>query len=333
MAATLTIFLAACLGATSIPGLDLPTLVRSSDLIVAGQIMSVNEQGKGTLQVYGQRFSSIHMMATIRVEEVLKGAFNSPFLEVTYDLPVTPAGSIGYRGLNGGTYRLVMLRNSKEGYEFVSPFYPSFPAPLDPTQIKADVWENVIGRISAVLKAPTSQEAEKLEAISALHGINSPAITDALRRTCKQEGEIVKLGAVAELLNRNDISVLAIAVDALMHPKAGLPAYIRQNLAGAIGTGVANDNAVPALTELLRARDAEIRRNAASALRNTASGAAIPSLVTTLSDGDFRVRYYGVIGLAEITGEGEWRPLLEDFQRNQDSYLKHWKQWAKNNRY
>ena len=87
--------------------------------------------------------------------------------------------------------------------------------------------------------------------------------------------------------------------------------------------------AIPILVKLLSAADVEARRAAASSLRHTQSQAALGPLATALQDGDFEVRYLAVIGLAEITGQGEWRPLREDFKDNQERYIGHWQQWAK----
>jgi len=330
---TFTIVVATSLCSTVIPGLNLAALTDSSDLIIAGQVLALKEAGHGIVRVNGKQFSSIRMLATIHVDQVLKGSFGSPRLEVGFDLPISPAGSMGYRGVPAGAYRLVFLRGSTPKYELANPFYPSVVASPGFATLEANVMKRVIGQIAAVLESPTTTDAEKLEAMSTLYRVNDPLITSGLRRALKHKSEVVRLSAVAELLNRNDISVLPIAVDALLHPKTDLPEYVRQNLSAAIGASAANDEAITTISQLLQAANPDIRRNAASALRNTSSKAAIGPLVLTLSDRDFQVRYYGVIGLAEITGQNEWRPLIEDFQTNEARYLKHWKNWAQANQH
>jgi hypothetical protein len=40
-----------------------------------------------------------------------------------------------------------------------------------------------------------------------------------------------------------------------------------------------------------------------------------------LADG----RYYTVVGLAQITGESDWRPTMEQFRTNENKYLDHWR--------
>jgi hypothetical protein len=60
------------------------------------------------------------------------------------------------------------------------------------------------------------------------------------------------------------------------------------------------------------------------ALRNTKAKEASKGLALALKDTDLKVRYYGVIGLAEITGEKNWRPSEEMFKKNENLYLQHW---------
>jgi HEAT repeat protein len=117
----------------------------------------------------------------------------------------------------------------------------------------------------------------------------------------------VKLTAAAALLAHGDISVLSIAEGTLMEPQATIDGEVRQNLLSAIYEGVNNKKAIPILTRLLDSSDVQVRRVAAMALRNTKSEEAIDDLTLALSDNDFEVRYYGVIGLAEITGQNDWQ--------------------------
>lgn len=140
----------------------------------------------------------------------------------------------------------------------------------------------------------------------------------------------MRLTAAAALLARNDISVLPMAHRVLTNPETPIDDETRQNLLSAIYEGVSNKKAIPTFTLLLANSDVRVRRVAAMALRNTQSAERIDALVLTLMDNDFEVRYYGVIGLAEITGQDEWHPLMEEFTSKEGYYLAHWKQWAQN---
>jgi hypothetical protein len=47
-----------------------------------------------------------------------------------------------------------------------------------------------------------------------------------------------------------------------------------------------------------------------------------------LGDSDTKVRYFSVVGLAEITGQLEWRPNPDDFAASSTKYLNHWIAWG-----
>ena len=43
---------------------------------------------------------------------------------------------------------------------------------------------------------------------------------------------------------------------------------------------------------------------------------------------DFEVRFYAVVGIAKVVRQPGWQPNMIDFTRDQDKYLKHWKEWG-----
>jgi HEAT repeat protein len=86
---------------------------------------------------------------------------------------------------------------------------------------------------------------------------------------------------------------------------------------------------VPTLATLLKQGDVRVRRAAALALVNTASPSALAPLAQALDDRDHEVRYLAVIGLAEITGQNDWRPSADTFREREADYLSHWEQWRK----
>jgi hypothetical protein len=53
------------------------------------------------------------------------------------------------------------------------------------------------------------------------------------------------------------------------------------------------------------------------------------ALLSALDDVDREVRYYGFIGLADLSDQKDWRPLREEFKANEKTYLEHWKSRAK----
>ena len=85
---------------------------------------------------------------------------------------------------------------------------------------------------------------------------------------------------------------------------------------------------MPSLTRLLGAQETETRRAAAAALAHSGSRAALEPLSLALNDADAQVRYNAVVGLADLTGQSDWRPNMDVFQSEEDKYLAHWKDWA-----
>lgn len=100
------------------------------------------------------------------------------------------------------------------------------------------------------------------------------------------------------------------------------------SLSYAILIGVKDERVVPSQAKLLGTSNIEVRRPAASALMHTSSTSSIDPLLNALNDPDFEVRYYSVVGLAEITGQTAWRPNIDDFKSDQGKYLNDWRDWS-----
>jgi HEAT repeat protein len=139
----------------------------------------------------------------------------------------------------------------------------------------------------------------------------------------------LRLGAVAQLLLRDDLTGLQLAAEALLEPAEDPPSEIRKNLLAGVSMGVKDPLAVPILVTLLRQGGDPVRRAAAFALVHTASPSAIDALAQALGDPDHEVRYYAVMGLADITGQPDRRPSTFDFRDREASYLSYWKEWAR----
>ncbi|MGB8131140.1 MAG: HEAT repeat domain-containing protein, partial [Candidatus Angelobacter sp.] len=136
----------------------------------------------------------------------------------------------------------------------------------------------------------------------------------------------LRLTAAAALLKMNDIQVLGAAIrEASQLP---LDSYLRLNLASAIRDGIRSEGAIPEIATMLKSKDPRMRRAAASALHNIGTVACLPLLVIALRDEDKDTRYYAVIGLAEIEGEPDKKPSMEDFDRNPSPYVSYWQAWA-----
>lgn len=312
------------------PTLDLVELVTGADVIVVGQVEGIRETSRGTLEINGNRLESAVLEGYIVVADVLKGSPLPERIPLSFTFPITPAGGVGYRGIPDRSFRLVFLKRSARGFDFVSPYYPSFPAVRGFVSPGGNTIDQVLHQLAAALDSPQIPRDDRLQLLFDLRGSNSQILTSALRNALRMtKDELLQLSIAAALLQRNDISALDIAKDALIHPKRDVPPYVLENLSSAISAGVTDQRAIPALAEIVKnAPQAYSRRSATFALRGTASNRAVPPLLVALGDKDFEVRYYAVIGLAEITNNVEWRPLEEDFRLHEQRYLTFWREWA-----
>jgi len=309
-----------------VPALNLAELIGRADLIVTGSLVSVKQLGLIKAEVAG-RSRQVHLMTgTVRIAEVLKG--NPRGQDVTLRW-IVPEESDGYASIPEGIYRLIFLRSGTESsYEVASVHYPTLVAVPETQSEGTTVTDRVINQLAAVVRSTTTRPEDRVEAINALSTIESATVVSILKRALREQDASVQLAAAAILLERNDISALPLVEAKLVSPVANLPPYLRHNLLFGISEGVKDEKAIPMLSQLMQLSDVEARRSAASALRHTQSREAIVPLLSALSDRDFEVRYYAAIGLAETTGQSDWRPLMEDFKANEQKYLIHWKNLA-----
>jgi hypothetical protein len=311
--------------------LDLASIVAASDEIVVCQVTDVRELGMSKTTINGETVLVKEMDAHVAVERVIKGTSVTE-LDVNFLSPQKP---IGYHTIPAHSHRVLLLKRSGRVLEPASPYYPSLPAgsaQLQPTQQWTAV-DEVIAQMAASLLPPYGDLASREEVLWLLRFVHSPISAEALRVAATRDPDPnVKLNAVATLLADGDLSFLPIAEGVLLNPaSANIPSAwrlneIEQNLSSAIAL-VKDERAIPTLERILRSPEVQARRGAASALRKMASTNALSGLFEALTDSDFEVRYWGAVGLAEITGQTEWRPLRDDFKSNEAKYIEHWALW------
>ena len=331
------IAIAACISVRPITAqrlpLDLAEQTEKTDIIVVGAVTSVRQAGTSEVEAGGRAVQAQVIDAHVRVDRTLKGSNVPQQTIVRFTLPISPAGSVGYTGIAAPSYRMLFLRRAGNHFELANNSASSLPATAEGTMTRSsDVLSAVVQELSNVIDSPNTAEGAKLEALFRLGSTSSTTASDILRRELSASNLTIRASAASELLQRNYVPALLVAQELLMHPQADVPTYVLRNLASAIGRGVREERCIPILRVLLNAPDAQTRRAAALALRNTASQQAIPGLVAALGDTDSEVRYYSVIGLGEITNQPDWRPLLEHFLADQNKYLEYWREWARANR-
>lgn len=318
--------------ATAIPvsPLDLTRLTEEADLVVIAGIKEIVKTGSEETQIQGIRVPMNVFMARARASEVLKGDLGSAEFQVQFELPRLDSAPVKYRGLSVGTTRLLFLKNSSTGYEFADPTHPSVPAAIDGSA-DHDPIKAVIGRVAAAVASETTPVQEKIEAVIALRTSQSPVVAPSLRRAlglpdAAHDPEL-RAYLLAELINHGDTSALPTVQGILMGRESSFPDYLMHNLSYSLSK-IRDTNAAPQLQVLLSAPRDETRRYAAEGLRNLGA-AAIPGLVLALNNRDPSVRYSGVIGLADLTDNGKWRPSQDEFNANEAKYLEYWRSWAK----
>jgi HEAT repeat protein len=215
------------------------------------------------------------------------------------------------------------------GYVVLNPYYPFIVASTNAPVARGSDLDRVIAEVAQVFSVSTASLDDRRRAVDVLARVKTASAMAALRVAAKVPDAPVRLRAFAALLRQNDISLLSSVEDILVSPPENIDPGLLRNLAFAIQDGIKNQEAIPVLARLLRASDPQTRRAAASALRHTEAQGAIEPLLTGLEDSDREVRYQAVLGLATITGEGDWGPSLDLFGRDEQRYLTHWREWAK----
>jgi len=312
-----------CSIAAPIPALDLPALVKESDIIVLGQVVSVKEEGRTTINIQGRSMAARRMVASLRADKILKGQLSAagvPIVFFTTELP------LGYQNIVATQYGMFFLRGD---YVVNNPYYPFIVAAQGATAEEGDVLDRVIAHVAHVLITPEMSLDQRRQAVEILSKVETTATTEVLRRTVQSSNILLRFQAVAALLRRNDVSALNTAEEALLQPQQNTDKDLLSSLAFAIRDGIRDPRAIPSLTRLLFAPDVQTRRGAAAALRHTEIDAVIEPLSLALNDADKEVRFQAVLGLAMVTGNTDYAPSFDLYEQDEKRYLDYWRNWAR----
>lgn len=304
---------------------NVSALIRDADLIVIGRTVSVSEKGAEQLNISGSLLRVRRMVAELSVNNTLKGRLINSHVWFAFFVSDQRA----FKMVPSAQFAMFFLRQIGQEYVVLDPYYPFIVALPSGPGSEGNVSDAVVGQLLHVLTAPVASKTQRLDAIDALDTINTPNSTRALQRTFRSQDSTSKLLAGAALLRRNEITPLKVITATLVEDPTSVSESMLWKLSIAIENGVKDPRAIPGLSRLLRARDVRVRRAAAAGLRHTGAMDAISALSQALKDSDRDVRYQAVIGLAEITGQYEWGPSIDLFQRDENRYLTHWKSWAK----
>jgi hypothetical protein len=309
--------------------LDLDALTRDSDLIVVGKVTSVHEvDSNARVTVFSQEYRARVFAGVVHVDRILKGTVPPDTVSFRF---YVPEAFVGWQSVTPNTYAAFFFRFGVNGeLEFANPYYPSVPAlPGSPTNNGTAIGR-VLATVQAVIYAPDGTLNQKMTALQIISYSKSPGATALLRSALNDPEEFIRLEAATALVERNDSSGLALIIDGLMQEPSKIPDGMRQSLAANIGTWLTDPKAAPELVKLLKSPSAMIRRAAAEGLWRTQSQEAVAPLLSMLDDPDAKVRYFSVVGLAEITGQLDWRPNPDDFAASGTKYVQHWIAWRRN---
>lgn len=311
-----------------VPILDLDKLTEEATLIVVAKIASTEEVGKTAIQFGSRAVPARVMVAALSVDQFLKSpdGFSSSSLRFHF---VLPDEFIGWHSPLAQDYRIFFLSERSGQVELANSYYPSTVAIPGATVREGTAIDRVIQVLGAVLESSRGSEEQKLEAVFALRHTKNLASIEALKRPSQIRDIALRLSVAAALLGHNDISTLPFAEDALLRPDTTLrDPYLLQNLSASIRS-VKDERAVMSLARLLHGPMVETRRAATEALMHIGSTSCIDPLLSATEDSDRDVRYYAVVGLAETTGQLEWRPNMDDFTSDPQKYLQHWLEWSR----
>jgi len=312
--------------------LDLDKLTNDSTLIVVGELVSTREISTGTpLETNGSTVRVRTQDGALLISRILKdtGLGVKTSATITFRF-YEPEIFIGWPTPRVRTFAIFFLKTDASGVlRFTDPVYPFSPALKPAPPAGNSPIDRVVNETSSFIYAPGVPINDKTSALNYLARSRSSASTAVLKASLNYDNQELRYVAAGKLLERNDISGLPLAKAVLLRALGANSDILVNNLSSAISIGVKDPKAIPDLGDLLSSPSPEARRAAALALRRTGAQEAVSPLLSALSDPDREVRYYSVIGLAEITGQLAWRPSMDDFARDQARFLNHWRQWGR----
>lgn len=299
---------------TIVSPIDLPSLVNKSDEIVVARV-SLSSVSSASIA---------HINIAIEVLGTLKGNGTPRTFSVSTSMD-GPSGNWGPPRAN--SIRIVFLRHSDDQLVVADPVYPSLPAVSIPLPGGTDdPLGEVLEEEAAVLGSLTSSWSEKEEAINLLGLCKDPRARAALRSGLTSSSPVVRLESISRLAKLGDPTGISMAVEALNAPPSNLPDNVIQNLNVGIRDGARSEVFVPQLATLLSSVNSETREAAAESLMRIASPSATVLLFRALWDDDKKVRYFAVVGLAQIKGDRAHTPNFPEFQTDEARYTNYWRQ-------
>jgi len=312
--------------AAVVPVPDVEKLTEQSTLIVVGELTSTQRDIRATtVDFSGRRINVRVQRGTFRIDQVVKGD-HQPSVTVEFAVPDTP---LGWRVPPEHAYGLFFFKDTGGTLELTDVYRAWVPVPRG-ISVTADMpLEGVVEVLGKVLSIPDSSPDMKQIALWYLEFAKSDTSTRTLRGVITNADPIVGVNAARALMLRGDVSGLDVIKRAFLPGPQSLPNLLEETVPNAIGIGISDPKLIPDLEELLSSSSRYMRRGVVMALMRTGSPDARNGLRRALADSDFEVRYYGVLGLARITGDARgMTPHMEEFKADEIKYLSYWRERA-----
>ena len=309
-----------------VPVPDVEKLTKQSTLIAVGELTSTQRDIRAASVDFNGRQINVRVQrGTFRIDQVVKGD-HQPSVTVEFAVPDTP---LGWRVPPEHAYGLFFFKDTGGTLELTDVYRAWVPVPRG-ISVTADMpLEGVVEVLGKVLSIPDSSPDMKQIALWYLEFAKSDTSTRTLRGVITNADPIVGVNAARALMLRGDVSGLDVIKRAFLPGPQSLPNLLEETVPNAIGIGISDPKLIPDLEELLSSSSRYMRRGVGMALMRTGSPDARNGLRRALADSDFEVRYYGVLGLARITGDARgMTPHMEEFKADEIKYLSYWRERA-----
>jgi hypothetical protein len=313
--------------AVPVPMLDLDFLVTDSTLVVTGAVISLNAGPPQRASDGAGTFEARPVTGTIEVKQFIKGGASTNQVQFTYLLPEEFRG---WRSVALQQYAMFFLKPENGHLRFVSSYYPYISVAPGVAGVGATPVDRVISVVSGTASDAQATEQQRQSAIRILAAAKEPAAATRLRELLNSGPLSLRVATAAALLRKNDLSGMALVTQVLLQKPQNVSETVLADAVAAVRLGVSSRQAITQLEQLLASGDPDVRRASTAALIRTNALEATKPLLSELEDSDFETRYFAAVGLAQITGQPQWRPTIDQFQSGENKYLRHWKEWQQN---
>ncbi len=319
--------------------MSIPSLVamtEAASVIVVGEVVRLDKVGVGDLATSdGRHYTVNRMVATVRIDEVLKGDITSNIIRVEYlQNPDWQSGPVT-NGLTEKTYRMLFLKADADRFSFAPPEQGSMPMSRNrnalPQPAGPDVYTQVLQHLAESLFSMEDTSQEHVQAIFVLTHESSPFVTElfksALADRAAASDPRLRLELLAAIVRRKDTSVLPDLTAELFATQDPKYRNDRVNMILALQQ-IDGLVAAPILIRALKLPEGELRATSAEALKQFPSDTAIDALLDALPDSDPNAEFQVMEALSFLAKQPQWLPTSTTPNASWNTALDHWKNFA-----